>query len=289
MNYLFHIAVMILLYIMLGLSLNIVIGYSGLISLCHAAFYGLGAYTSTLLIVKAGWPFLPSAIAAIILTGLLAWILSYPAVRFHDDFFVLVTLGFQMIVFSVLYNWTDFTRGSFGIPGIPRPSFFGFTANSPWALGLLVGLFTLLVIFIVYRLLQSPYGRALQAVRDDEIAARSLGKDVAFFKRSSFIIGGMLAALPGLLFAGYASYIDPTSFTINESIFIACVVVIGGAGNLRGPIVGAVVLVLLPEILRFVHIPDGIAANMRQIIYGLSLMLLMRFRAQGIAGQYPFD
>ena len=289
MNYLCHIAVMICLYIMLAESLNVVMGYTGMMSLCHAAFYGLGAYASTLLMVKAGWSFLPALVGTVILTGFFAWALSHPSIGFHDDFFVLVTLGMQMIVFYVLYNWTGFTGGSFGISRIPRPALAGFAVGSQYSFAILAGLSAAGVLFIVHRLMQSPYGRTLQAVRDDEMAACSLGKDAAYFKRSAFVIGGVLAALPGVLFAGYSGYIDPTSFTIDESIFIACVVIIGGAGNVRGPAVGAIILVLLPEILRFIPMPDSVAANMRQIIYGLLLVALMRFRPQGIAGRYAFD
>ena len=289
MSYSFHFLNMICLYVILGLSLNLVLGYSGMLSLCHAAFYGIGAYASTLLMVKLGWPFFGAMAAAVVIGGLFAYAISIPSIRFHGDFFVLATLGFQMITYSILLNWTEFTNGPYGIGSIPRPSIFGFEMASPPLFFILAILFAASIFLIVWRLTSVPYGRTLQAVRDDEISALSLGKNVTGFKRSAFTIAGALAAVAGALFAGYASYIDPTSFTLDESVFILCVVIIGGAGNLRGPIIGAVVLVILPELLRFVGLPDSRAANLRQIIYGLLIVLMMRFRPQGIAGQYAFD
>lgn len=289
MNYAFHILTMISLYVILGLSLNLVVGYGGMLSLCHAAFYGIGAYASALLMMQAGWSFLPSFVAAVFLVGVVAYLISIPSIRFHGDFFVLATLGFQIIIFSVLYNWVSFTKGPYGIPGIPRPSIGGFKAFSTPVFFAFSLVLVLCVWFVTRRLVKSPYGRTIEAIRDDELAALSLGKNVTRFKRSVFCIAGGLAAVAGVLFAGYASYIDPTSFTLDESVFILCVVIIGGAGNMRGPIIGAVILVVLPELLRFVRMPDAIAANMRQVIYGLLLVLMMRFRPQGIAGKYAFD
>jgi branched-chain amino acid transport system permease protein len=289
MNYIFHILTMMSLYIILGLSLNLTVGYGGMLSLCHAAFYGLGAYASSLLIMNAGWPFLPSFAVAVIIVGIIAYLISIPSIRLHGDFFVLATIGFQVIVFSILYNWTNLTKGPYGIPGVPRPSFGSHKIISTPGFFVFAFVLAALVWFISYRLTKFPFGRSLEAVRDDEIAALSLGKNVVRFKRLAFCISGSLAAISGVLYASYISYIDPTCFTLDESIFILCVVIIGGAGNLRGPISGAVVLVLLPELLRFVQIPDAIAANMRQIIFGLILVLMMRFRPQGIMGKYTFN
>jgi branched-chain amino acid transport system permease protein len=280
---------MIAIYTILGLSLNLVVGYGGMLSLCHAAFYGIGAYAYSLLLMKAEWPFLPAVGAAITITAIVAFLFGAVALRLRGDFFILATLGFQTIAFAVLYNWTDLTRGPYGIAGIPRPRFFGLQFESAWANFLLTAAVAVLVWWIMRRLTGQPFGRTLQAVRDDEVAAQSVGKDSIAFKRSAFAISGALAAVAGVLFSGYLSYIDPTCFTLDESVFVLCVVVIGGAGTLRGPVLGACILVLLPELLRFVGLPDAVAANLRQIIYGLLLILMMRFRPQGIAGRYAFD
>jgi branched-chain amino acid transport system permease protein len=280
---------MVCLYAILAQSLNLVVGYCGLLSLCHAAFFGLGAYTSALLMVQAHWSFLPSLCAAVVVVGLVAWLVSHPVTRLRGDFFVLAAIGFQMIVHAVLSNWVDVTNGPYGVTGIPRPSFFGYTVSSPPAFLCLAVVAGLAAWAVLGTLISSPFGRALQSVRENEVAAASLGKDTRALKRSAFTCAAMVAAVPGAVFATYATYIDPSNFGLEESIFILCIVVIGGAGSVAGPIVGAAILVMFPEFLRFVHVPDVLAANFRQILYGLALVLVMRLRPQGIAGRYAFD
>ncbi|MDA0989849.1 MAG: branched-chain amino acid ABC transporter permease, partial [Verrucomicrobia bacterium] len=159
MNYFLHILIMLSIYVILGLSLNLVVGFGGMLSLCHAAFYGIGAYASALLMMHAGWPFLPSLGAAVVLVGILAYLISIPAIRLHGDFFVLATLGFQIIIFSVLYNWVEFTRGPYGIPGIPRPAIGDLKiVSTPAFLGL-AACFAVAVGLVIRRLARSPYGR----------------------------------------------------------------------------------------------------------------------------------
>ena len=289
MNYLWHVLVMINLYILLGMSLNLVLGYTGLLSLCHAAFYGIGAYTATLLMMNAGWSFFTALLAAVLLTALLSLLIGIPSLRLKGDYFVLATLGFQIIVFTVLYNWVSLTKGPYGISGIPHPQLFGVKIDSVFLYFLLSSAFVACCGLLLGSLSNSPFGRVLKAVREDEIAAAALGKNVPGLKIMAFAIAAAFASVPGVLFAGYLRYIDPTSFTLTESIFILSIVVIGGAGNFFGPIIGAVFLVVLPEALRFLHIPDAAAANLRQIIYGFLLILLMRLRPQGINGDYDFD
>jgi branched-chain amino acid transport system permease protein len=289
MDYILHILIMVCVYLILAFSLNLVVGYGGMLSLCQAAFYSIGAYASTLLVTKAGWPFGFSVLASVLLSGLMAYLIAVASIRLHGDFFVLATMGYQVIIFSVLYNWIELTNGPYGISGVPKPSFFGWKVSSTGGFLVVATLSAALVWLIAWRLSHSAYGRTLQAVRDDEIAAQALGKNVQQFKRSAFAISGMLAAFAGILYAGYASYIDPTSFSIDESIFILCIVIIGGAGNSRGPILGAMILIILPEVLRLIQIPDAIAASSRQVLYGVLLVLMMRFRPQGIAGRYAFD
>lgn len=289
MNYLWHILVMINIYVVLAGSLNLVVGYTGLLSLCHAAFFGIGAYTTTLLTMKAGLNFLPALALAIPLTALLSLTVAIPALRLKGDYFVLATLGFQVIVFSLLYNWVKVTRGPNGIPGIPIPSIFGFEIISPFHYFLFSGLLAVTSLWMIWLMVHSPFGRLLRAVRDDEIAAAALGKNVPRTKTMAFALGAAIAAIPGALFAGYMRYIDPTSFTLLEAIFILSIVVIGGAGSFWGPVVGAGFMVILPEALRFLQISDSIAANFRQIIYGLILIILMRFRPQGFLGEYEFE
>lgn len=288
MNYLWHILVMINIYVMLAASLNLVAGYTGLLSLCHAAFYGIGAYSTTLLMMQAGLEFFPAAAAGIVLAAALSLVIAVPSLRLRGDYFVLATLGFQVIVFGVLYNWVSLTRGPYGIPGIPIPSVLGLKIDTVFLYFVFSGALAAACLLLLRAVIRSPFGRLLRAVRDDEIAAAALGKNVPRVKTTAFIIGAALAAIPGALFAGYMRYIDPTSFTLMEAIFILSIVVIGGAGSFAGPVVGAVFMVLLPEALRFMHMPDAVAANMRQIIYGLLLIVLMRVRPRGFLGEYEF-
>ena len=289
MRYLWHILVMINIYTALASSLNLAAGYTGLLSLCHAAFYGIGAYATTLLVMKAGLGFLPALFIAMLLTAALSLIIAIPSLHLHGDYFVLATLSFQIIVFSILYNWTDLTQGPFGISGIPAPRVLGLEFDSVFLYFLFSTLLVLASLSAMWLLVASPFGRLLRAVRDDEVAAASLGKNVPRIKATAFAVAAAFAAVPGALFAGYVRYIDPTSFTLTEAIFILSIVVIGGAGDFRGPILGAVLLVTLPEVLRFLHVSDSVAANLRQIIYGLLLIVLMRIRPKGLVGDYEFD
>lgn len=289
MNYLLHILVMIDIYVILALSLNLLVGYTGLLSICHAAFYGIGAYITALLMVEMGWGFFAATGISALGTALLSFTISVPSLRLKGDHFVLASLGFQIIVFTVLYNWTGLTKGPYGIPGIPQPEIFGYAIDEPSSFFLFSFVIAAICAALLYYIGESPFGRVLRTIRDDEIAAESLGKNPARFKIVAFAVAAAFAAVAGSLFATYMQYIDPTSFKLLESIFILSLVIIGGAGNLVGPVVGAVTLVVLPEALRFVGMPDAIAANMRQIIYGLLLIVMMRFRPQGFFGNYRFS
>lgn len=289
MNYLLHILIMINIYFILSLSLNLLVGYTGLLSICHAAFYGIGAYISTLFMIKLGMNFFPALLIGVLGAAIASLIVAIPSLRLKGDYFILTSLGFQVIVFGILYNWVAVTRGPYGIPGIPRPKVLGFEFGSIPTYFILSGIFALLAIFVLWRFTSSPFGRVLKAIREDELATKALGKNVTNFKILAFMIAAGIAAIAGSLYAGYVTYIDPTSFTLDESIFILSIIIIGGAGNLRGPIIGSAILIVLPEALRFLGIPDTIAPNVRQMIYGALLIILMRLRTQGIAGEYKFE
>jgi branched-chain amino acid transport system permease protein len=208
---------------------------------------------------------------------ILALIVSTIALRTIDDYFIVCTLGIQVIVFSLMNNWMSLTRGPLGIPGIPGISMFGIAIESKWAFLLLTVAFATLIFFFLQKLTGSAFGRILRALSEDEIFTQSLGKNVYLSKVITFTISAMIAAIPGALYAHYISYIDPTSFTVDESIFILSIVIIGGMRNLWGSVVAAAFLVFLPEFLRFVGMPNAIAANMRQIIYG-GILIFMMFR-----------
>ena len=275
MDYILHLAILICIYTILAQSLSLVAGYSGQISLAHAGFYGIGAYVTALLSVNYGLSVLITLPLAMILSGIIAFIVSKVAVKTVDDYYIIITLGIQVVIFSIMNNWQDITRGPLGIPGIPAFSLFGFEFDSKISFLLLSIFFAGIVWFILRNLTQSAFGRVLRALSEDEIYTKSLGKNVGNYKVISFVISGMLASIAGVLYAHYISYIDPTSFTVDESIFILSIVIIGGMRNLKGIFLAAAFLVLLPEALRFVGMPSSIAANMRQIFYGLALILVI--------------
>ncbi len=285
MEYILHILIIILLYVMLSQSLTVTAGYSGLISLAHAGFYGFGAYTSAILSVNYGFPFLATLPIAMLISGILAVFVSIIALRTVDDYFIIITLGIQVVAFSIMNNWMELTNGPLGIPGIPAVSIFGFAFNSKISFFILTLVLTILVFYILRNVTKSPFGRILIALSEDEIFTKSLGKKVYKAKVASFTIGAMFAAIPGVLYAHYISYIDPTSFTVDESIFILSIVIIGGMRNLWGSAIAAAVLVILPEALRFVGMPSNIAANMRQIIYGLALVIMMFKYSKGFVSK----
>lgn len=192
-----------------------------------------------------------------------------------------------MIIQGVLNNWIEVTHGPFGIADIPRPVIFRWTVESSSEF-VLIGLgLVLMTLWVVSQIVESPYGRVLRAIREDEQLAAALGKCTQRYKTTSFVVGACLAAAAGCLFAHYMTYIDPTSFTVMESVLILCVVIVGGTGRNWGPVVGAVVLVCLPEAITFLGFPSAIAANLRQILYGSALIVCMIWRPQGIAGGAP--
>ncbi len=286
MNYVFHLLVMIGIYAILAYSLNLLVGFSGLLSLCQAAFYGIGAYAYALLSLKLHLGFIPSLFGAIGLTLLISILAGIPSLKFRGDFFVFVTLGFQMIVFLILYNWVSLTRGPYGIPGIPRPTVFGWEINEIWEFLVLVIFINLIFSGLLFLVYDSNFGLILKALREDEIACESLGKSAFSYFLKAFAISASVAAVSGALYASYMTYIDPTSFTLNESIFLVTILCLGGSGNKKGPFVGVLIMLLLPEFLRFIGLPDSVAANLRQIIYGLILVILMYKRPQGVAGEF---
>ncbi len=282
MEYVLHLFILICFYTMLAQSLNLSAGFAGLISLTHAGFYGIGAYTTAILSTYYGFSFWPSIPLAMLISGCIGFIVSLIALRTVDDYFIICTLGIQVILFSIMNNWMELTRGPLGIPGIPSIQLFGFSVESKISFLLLSLLFVLLIWFVLRNISRSGFGKIITAISEDEIYSQSIGKNVYLSKTVSFTLSAMLAAIPGTLYAHYISYIDPTSFTVNESIFVLSIVIIGGLGNLSGSFFASAFLVLLPEALRFVGMPDSIAANMRQIIYGLILVMVMMTGKNGV-------
>ncbi len=288
MEYILHILILIGIYTILSVSLNLIAGYTGLISIAHASFFGVGAYVAALMALKLQCPFPVSLVCSVFICSMLGALVAIPSLRIHDDYFVIATFAFQVITFSIMNNWVSFTGGPMGLPGIPPPSIFGLTIYSHWGFLVLVGAICAFTLWICGRIVCSPFGRVLKAIREDEVFARSKGKNVSAYKVQVFIIGAGMASMAGVIYAHYISFIDPTSFTVMESIFILSIVIVGGSGSLWGPIAGAMMLVLLPELLRFIGIPPSLAANLRQIIYGGLLVTFMMWCPKGLLGEYAF-
>lgn len=286
MEYLIHIAILVSIYAILGLSLNLVVGYTGLLSVTHAAFYGIGAYVTAILLTSYGMNFFLAVLISIVITAIISLLIGFVLSKFNDDYFALGSFGFNVIIYSVLLNWQSLTRGPLGIPGIPRPSIFGFVFSENLSFLILSAVLTLLVYLVCQFITTSSFGRVLKAIREDEKAISVFGYRVLWYKLSIFVISAGIAAIAGSLFASYITFIDPSTFTLNESIFILAIIILGGLTNNKGAVLGAVCLILLPEILRFVGFPDSVAAQMRQVVYGVILILLMLYRPQGLVGEY---
>jgi branched-chain amino acid transport system permease protein len=273
-----NIMITALIYVVIALGLNIVVGLAGLLDLGYVAFYAVGAYTYALLNHHYGlgfWAVLPVGAAMGTLFGVL---LGFPVLRLRGDYLAIVTLGFGEIIRLVLENWNDFSMGPSGIANIPRPGLFGIDLSLQGATNylyfIMIGL-TLMTIFVVNRLQNSRIGRAWIALREDETACQAMGIDKAKTKLTAFALGATWAGMGGVIFAAKTTFINPASFTIWESIIILCIVVLGGMGSMIGVILGALVLILLPEYLRAF-------SEYRMCIFGAMLVIMMVFRPGGI-------
>ena len=278
--------ILIGIYSTLAVSLNLVVGYTGLLSVTHAAFFGLGAYATAIILTMSGIGFFLSVLIGIVVALIISFLIGLVLSKFNDDYYALASLGFGVIAFSVFLNWQSLTRGPLGIPGISRPEIFGFKLAENLHFLILVLAIFLLIYWFSRFIVNSSFGRVLKAIREDEEAIQIFGYNTLYYKLAIFVISAGMAAVAGSLFASYITFIDPSTFTILESIFILSIIILGGLANLRGSVVGAIFLILLPEFLRFVGFPSEIAGQMRQVVYGLLLVLLMLYRPQGFMGEY---
>jgi len=282
LDYYVHIFIMAAINAILALSLGLIIGFAGQVSLCHAAFYGVGAYTSALMGLHFGLSFWVTLWFGGLLAGLLALALGQLVLRLKGHFLAITTAFFGVLVTVVLNNWVDLTKGPMGLPGIPRPmsgSFIGLnlTFESRSQYYYLALLFVVIVSYVVYRIVNSRIGKALIAIRENEELAQSIGIDTMRYKLFAFALGSAFAGIAGALYAHYILFISPVTFTIGESINILVMVIFGGMTTLTGPILGAVILTILPEFLRM-------AGALRLVIYGLALMVFIIWMPLGIVG-----
>jgi len=278
------------IYSILALGLNIIWGYTGLINIGHVAFFAIGAYTSALLTL-AGLPFLAGLGAGVVLAGMAGFLLGLPTLKLREDYLAIVTLGFAEILRLILLNETWLTRGPIGLPGIPQPlrEVFG---RSYSIFYLLLTFTALLIIYaLAERIGSSPFGRVLKSIREDEEVARALGKDVFSFKLQSLALGSAMAGAAGSFFAHFITFVSPEQYESIQTFYVWIMVVLGGSGNNRGSLLGALVLIIFFESTRFLKdflaLPlstDRIAA-LRLIVVGCLLIALMLYRPQGILGE----
>ena len=272
--YVMQIMIMIAIYGILVLGLEIILGQTGLFSLGHAAFYGMGAYTSALLALRLGWPLWLAAIGAIVTSALFGVALGFPVLRLRGDYLAIATLGFGEIFRLILINWDTLTHGPMGLPGIPRPHFLGQPFDRTMYYYMIV-FFFFVALAAAYRICGSFLGRAFRAIRDDDDAAEFMGISITKYKIISFVIGAVFAGFAGCLFAHYITFISPDTFTYNDSEIMLAMVFLGGAGTVIGPVIGAIVLLLIPEIFQFM-----VQADM--LIVGVLMVVVMIYRPQGI-------
>jgi branched-chain amino acid transport system permease protein len=286
--YFIHIIIIILIQLLLSVSFQVALGYTGLLNFGHIAFFAIGAYTSALLTMN-GVPFIIALLLAAVFPAIAALILSIPTNRLKGDYLGLATIAFSFVVYALLINWMSLTRGPLGIPGIPKPVIFGYVFSTNISFLLLALAITIISFLIIYRIVTSKFGLLLQAVRDDEVVARSLGKNTFKIKTIGLMISAFFAGIAGSLFAHFITFIDPSSFTFVASIPIVTIVIVGGLASLKGTVIACVVLTIIPEILRFIGLPSSLIGPGRQIIYALILLIIILFFPKGFFGKIKLE
>ncbi len=277
-NYGIYVLSLWMVYSIAAMGLNLTLGYAGQVSLAQAAFLGIGAYTTALL-MKAGYPFFVGFGLSAGICFCVGLVLGYPALRVQHHFLAFVTLGFNALVWLVFRNEEWLTGGTYGLMGFPRPSFFGIdTSNNVMFYFFLLAIFLLLAL-VLWWIVRSPWGRAFQALRENPVRANSLGVDVRRMTLLAFAIGAAYGGMAGSLFAPLVEFIDPQSFKLDTSLMLLLMVIVGGSGKFFGPILGSLLIVLLPEWLRFTE-------GLYQIIFASLVIVLLAFCPTGLLGLY---
>ena len=272
-----HILIMAGIFSILALSLNLLLGYTGLLSLGHAAFFGIGAYTSALLALKAEWPFVAGFVAAVMLAGTSGYAIGRLALKLRGAYFVLVTISFAGVASLVSVNWMELTNGPLGLPGIPAAEVAGFVFRTKRAAYYLVLAVAALAYLVCRRLVRSRIGRALVALRENEALAASVGVDGTRSLVLATVVSAGMAGGAGSLYAHYTRFVSPEVFLFSYTVTMVIMVVAGGKGTLAGPIVGAIVFTILPEALREVT-----SWQWQMLLYGVLLILTLFFLPRGI-------
>ncbi len=288
LNVIFYIIALVLIYCIATVPQNLMQGYTGLLSLSLAATFGIGAYGTGIAMQQLHFPFLLALLFSVILAMVLQVLMAYPSLRLSDLYFVVGTLAFQFIISSVMIN-SEVTGGAAGLFGLPTPSVFTVELGSPSLYVIICALFAIICFAITYHFAHSSFGLKLRGVRDNLVAMESLGFNG---KRQKVLVAGYYAIWAGLaggLFAGLVSTVDPSPFGFSQSILMQSFIIVGGTGSLFGSILGVTILVAFPELLRYIGVSGSYSGMVREILYGALLVVLMRFRPEGIIAESPAD
>ena len=286
MDYILHLAIVVTIFSILSMSLNYVAGYTGILSLSHATFYGIGAYSTAILTTQHGFSFVPSVLVGMALAAVIAYLASFPILKLKEDSLVLVSFGFAIIMYNVMLNWTGLTKGPLGIKGIMAPEILGLNFFSKPLFFALVFSVAFLCYFFLRRITRSPYGIIMKGIRENQTVAAVNGHNILAYQRSVFVVAAIFAAVAGSFTATFLAFIEPKLFELMPSMIILIMVILGGMASLKGSVLGTLILILLPELLRFIGLPPSILAEVQQMIYGLVLILVMYLRPQGLLGEY---
>jgi len=285
-GYILNLLILVSISGILAASLNFIIGYAGIYSMAHAAFFGVAAYAGALIALHVSPSLLVAIPVAMALCAALSLVISLPSLRVRGEYFVVASLGLQMIAFTVFSEWKDVTGGIGGLTGVPIATLFGFqlrTLESMFAVSLSC---LALTAFVIYALVHTSFGRSLKAIRDNEVAAASFGKNPIVIKTIAVAISTAFCGVAGVLYAFHISFVNPESFTVDQSVFIMSMIIIGGTGTVLGPILGALIIHLLPAGLTYLtFLPARDLASLQQIIYGAAMVLLMIYRPSGLIGR----
>lgn len=282
--YLFSLLTLLAIFVMLGMSYNILLGFTGLFSIAHAGFFALGAYTAAILTKNLQWDFLAATIVGMVISMIASIGLGFASLRISGEFFVIGSLALQMVIVELVNN-LQITGRSTGFFGIPKPTIFGVEFDTPLKVAILAWIGAIIVTLASRRIINSPLGRVLASIREDEDVSRSLGKQTIKTKVAIFALTSAMAALAGATYAGYTRYISPVEFGIARSVEILSLTIIGGLAAFWGPYVGAAITVFIPQALTFLQLPHSVAGAINAVLYSLLVILFLLFRPGGILGQ----
>lgn len=286
-SYLLSLLMSVAIFAILSVSLSFLIGHLGIFSMAHAALFGVGAYTSAYLTVMHGWSYLPATLAAVVVTGLGGVVMAVPTLRVSGDYFIVASFALQVVASSIFGNWSAVTGGTGGIPGILRPNVAGVDLFEDNAFLTYSAVITVVVAGLSYWLVRSPYGRMMHTIRDDEVVAVTMGKPVRTTKVAVTVLAAAFAGLAGVVYGQYLMYISPGSFDVSTSVSIITMVVVGGMTSIGGAVIGAAIIVAIPQVLDQLNLAQSVAGPLQQILFGVLLIVIMFVRPGGMFADRP--